>query len=347
MNMRVVQPDSATFISNACAESVFYSEASDCRLVVIYDDEEARNRVSNLCTNLSRAFGNDETLSTSWWKFSMINERSLKHLASEDVAMADVVIFSVNNAESPESLGSNIRHSYNASDYKLGYVQKASKLMGTSVNTLQDQKLGKVENILIDLGAGRIVALVISSGGFIGIGEELSAIPPTAFKYNGQQHTLQLDATKDSLANSPHFKGDEWPDMSQPSYVTEVYQAYRVEPYFNRTNDRSEPANTPPDNTAKNVRDRNLNTPTPFDQGNSQSDVDITAHIRQEIVNNPAMSVNAKNVKIITQNGHVSLRGPVNTAEEKRTIGEIASRIAQSQNVDNQLEVTLTTSSTK
>ncbi len=57
------------------------------------------------------------------------------------------------------------------------------------------------------------------------------------------------------------------------------------------------------------------------------------------------MSVNAKNVKIITIDGQVTLRGPVNTAEEKRLIGEIADRIARSENVDNQLEVKLTTSS--
>jgi osmotically-inducible protein OsmY len=53
------------------------------------------------------------------------------------------------------------------------------------------------------------------------------------------------------------------------------------------------------------------------------------------------MSVNAQNVKIMTVDGRVTLRGPVNTDEEKRLIGEIADRIAHSGNVDNQLEVKL------
>ena len=57
------------------------------------------------------------------------------------------------------------------------------------------------------------------------------------------------------------------------------------------------------------------------------------------------MSTNAKNVKIITIDGQVTLRGPVNTAEEKRLIGEIANRIAQAGHVDNQLEVNITTTS--
>ena len=51
------------------------------------------------------------------------------------------------------------------------------------------------------------------------------------------------------------------------------------------------------------------------------------------------MSVNAHNVKIITANGRVTLRGAVNSEAEKRRIVEIASRLATSDNVDNQLEV--------
>jgi len=54
--------------------------------------------------------------------------------------------------------------------------------------------------------------------------------------------------------------------------------------------------------------------------------------------------VRRPNVKIITLDGRVSLRGPVNTAEEKRLIGEITDRIAHFENVDNQLEVNFTTS---
>jgi hyperosmotically inducible periplasmic protein len=57
------------------------------------------------------------------------------------------------------------------------------------------------------------------------------------------------------------------------------------------------------------------------------------------------MSMNARNVKVITRDGRVTLRGPVNTAEEKRLIGEIAERSASAGNVDNQLEVKVTTSS--
>jgi len=219
---------------------------------------------------------------------------------------------------------------------KLGYVQKASKLMGTSVKNQQNEQLGKVENFTVDLAAGRIVAVIISSGGFLGMGDELSAVPPSALKFNAEHDTLQLDATKESLASSPHFKANEWPDLSQPDYVGGVYRAYNVEPYFT-TN-----ITTGADNTRVNVRDRDSRTLTPMDQGNSQADVSTTAQIRKEIIATQGMTTNAKNVKIITMNGRVTLRGPVNTTEEKTLIGEIAERIARSGNVDNQLEVTTT-----
>jgi osmotically-inducible protein OsmY len=84
---------------------------------------------------------------------------------------------------------------------------------------------------------------------------------------------------------------------------------------------------------------------TTLDQGNSQADANTAAQIRQEIIADSRMSVNARNVKITAIDGRVILCGPVNSAEEKHLIGEIADRIAHAGNVDNQLEVQFTTTS--
>jgi len=99
-------------------------------------------------------------------------------------------------------------------------------------------------------------------------------------------------------------------------------------------------ASTEPDNTARNMRDRDAGSLTPLDQGNSRTDIDTTAKIRKGILNLEDLSVNGQNVKIITNEGRVTLRGPVNTEEEKRMIGEIANRLVTSEYADNQLEVT-------
>jgi osmotically-inducible protein OsmY len=143
------------------------------------------------------------------------------------------------------------------------------------------------------------------------------------------------------LNNAPHFKANQWPDLAQPGYTGGLNRAYQVEPYFS-TNVSSKA-----DNSVRNVRDREDRTLTPLDQGNSKTDLDTTAQIRKDILAGDNMSVNAQNVKIITRDGRVTLRGPVNTAEEKRLIGEIANRVARPQNVDNQLEVKVSTSSLK
>jgi sporulation protein YlmC with PRC-barrel domain len=237
--------------------------------------------------------------------------------------------------EEPYFAATNQRVASNSS-MTLGYVQKASKLTGLSVKNLQDEQLGKVESLMVDLPAGRVLAVIVSSGGFLGMENELSVIPPTALRLNSERDSLQLDVSKEALSNAPHFQANQWPDIGQPSYAQGVYRAYRVEPYFS-TN-----TVTASGNTAANVRERPRKTLTTLDQGNSTADRDRTARIRKEIVGSKGMSLNGRNVKIITIDGQVTLRGPVNTEEEKRLIGEIVARIAQPENVNNQLEVDLT-----
>jgi osmotically-inducible protein OsmY len=108
------------------------------------------------------------------------------------------------------------------------------------------------------------------------------------------------------------------------------------------------PSNTPmsndskqvaPDNTGANAADQNNESAkTPIDQNENKADIDITANIRKRVVDTK-MSVNAQNVKIITQDGKVTLRGPVKSAEEKKQIEDIAINVAGEGKVDNQLAV--------
>ena len=93
------------------------------------------------------------------------------------------------------------------------------------------------------------------------------------------------------------------------------------------------------DDTGRNVRDRDERTKTPMDQGGSEGDRTITAEIRKQITDNDALSTNAKNVKVITQDGVVTLRGPVKNAQEKTTVAGIARKAAGVKRVDDQLEV--------
>ena len=99
------------------------------------------------------------------------------------------------------------------------------------------------------------------------------------------------------------------------------------------------PSQTVPDNTGRNVRDRGGDTVTPGDQSNNKADLNLTQQIRKAIMADKSLSTNAKNVKVITTNGVVTLRGPVNTPQEKATIEAKAQSIAGANNVDSQLEI--------
>jgi osmotically-inducible protein OsmY len=93
------------------------------------------------------------------------------------------------------------------------------------------------------------------------------------------------------------------------------------------------------DNSRKNERDRSGETKTSGDQSNSSEDVKITAAVRRAVVGDNSLSMTAKNVKIITANGTVTLRGPVKNDAEKAKIAELAQSAAGNANIDNQLEV--------
>ena len=98
-------------------------------------------------------------------------------------------------------------------------------------------------------------------------------------------------------------------------------------------------APTAPNNSAVNVRDRAPDAMTADQQSNTKSDMTTTREIRRAVVKDQSLSTLAHNVKIVSVNGKVTLRGPVNTEKEKTDIASKARAIAGRGNVDDQLEV--------
>jgi len=94
----------------------------------------------------------------------------------------------------------------------------------------------------------------------------------------------------------------------------------------------------PPDNTKVNKRDRDDKTLTPPDQSNTYSDRSITKALRKAVVK-ADLSMNAKNIKIITRQGVVTLRGPVASKEEIDKIAELAKATPGLKSLNNKLEV--------
>jgi len=94
-----------------------------------------------------------------------------------------------------------------------------------------------------------------------------------------------------------------------------------------------------PDNTATNERDRSGETQTSGDQSNRSADLKITQAVRQALMKDSELSMAAKNIKVVTANGRVTLRGPVKSTGEKAKVAQLASSAAGGAQIDNQLDV--------
>ena len=103
--------------------------------------------------------------------------------------------------------------------------------------------------------------------------------------------------------------------------------------------DNNNASQVPADNTKVNQQDRNQNEPTAGQQRKNTNDRQLTAQIRRAIVKDKSLSTTAHNVKIIAQNGAVTLKGPVKSEEEKQAIESKATEIAGSGKVSNELQV--------
>jgi osmotically-inducible protein OsmY len=98
-------------------------------------------------------------------------------------------------------------------------------------------------------------------------------------------------------------------------------------------------AQTPPDNTKVNTRDRAKGAVTADQQKENASDRDLTQKIRRAVMADKSLSTYAHNVKIVAQGGQVTLKGPVRTAEEKQSIEAKAVEVAGAGHVTNQMSI--------
>ena len=101
----------------------------------------------------------------------------------------------------------------------------------------------------------------------------------------------------------------------------------------------TEPQATSPDNTKMNARDRDKASPTADQQKDNRSDREITQQIRQSLMNDKSLSTYGHNVKVITQNGQVTLKGPVRSDDEKKAIEAKATEVAGENKVTSELNI--------
>jgi osmotically-inducible protein OsmY len=93
------------------------------------------------------------------------------------------------------------------------------------------------------------------------------------------------------------------------------------------------------DNSKANKRDRNKAEPTADQARNNLSDREVMRQIRRAVVSDKSLSSYGHNIKIISHNGKVTLKGPVRSGDEKHTVEQYARKVAGDENVINELTV--------
>lgn len=108
----------------------------------------------------------------------------------------------------------------------------ADTLIGEDVYNTQDEDLGDIKEIMLDMNNGKIAYAVLSFGGFLGMGDKLFAVPWNALTLDTENKRFILNVDKDRLQSAPGFDKDDWPDMADPSWQNSIHSYYGTKSYM-------------------------------------------------------------------------------------------------------------------
>lgn len=103
----------------------------------------------------------------------------------------------------------------------------ADTIEGDDVHNRKDEKLGTIQDLMLDIESGKVRYAVLSSGGFLGMGDRLFAIPWNALQIDHENKRFTLDVDIDRLKDAPGFDKDNWPDWSDTSWSSSVDSYYQ------------------------------------------------------------------------------------------------------------------------
>ena len=110
----------------------------------------------------------------------------------------------------------------------------ATTLVGDEVCNQGGERLGELKEIMLDVRSGRVAYAVLSSGGVLGLGSKLFAVPWRALRLDTGNKRLVLDVHKELVETAPGFDPDRWPDMEEPNWANQIHSYYRTKPYYDR-----------------------------------------------------------------------------------------------------------------
>lgn len=106
------------------------------------------------------------------------------------------------------------------------YLMGADTLVGNGVVNSQDEDIGDIKEIMLDMSDGKVSYAVLSFGSFLGMGEKLFAVPWKALKLDTEHKRFVLDVNKDRLQTAPGFDKDKWPNMADQVWAKSIHSYY-------------------------------------------------------------------------------------------------------------------------
>jgi sporulation protein YlmC with PRC-barrel domain len=107
----------------------------------------------------------------------------------------------------------------------------ADTLIGNDVYNKNEDDLGDIKEIMLDMRTGRVSYAVLSFGGFLGMGDKLFAVPWSALTLDTVNKRFLLNVEKDRLESAPGFDKDQWPNMADPTWEKSIHDYYGTKPY--------------------------------------------------------------------------------------------------------------------
>jgi sporulation protein YlmC with PRC-barrel domain len=111
----------------------------------------------------------------------------------------------------------------------------ADTLSGNDVYNQNDEDLGDIKEIMLNMRTGKISYAVLSYGGFLSLGEKLFAVPWEALKLDTENKRFVLNVDKDRLESAPGFDKDHWPDMADAAWAEGINSFYGIKPQIAET----------------------------------------------------------------------------------------------------------------
>jgi len=111
-------------------------------------------------------------------------------------------------------------------------IQKASEIMGRSVQNDRGEKLGEIKDLVIDPDRNRIAYAVLTFGGLMGLGDKLFAVPAGVLQMPGTGGYAVLTVDKEQLKNATGFDKDNCPNLADPTLAAKTYEFYGQRPYW-------------------------------------------------------------------------------------------------------------------